>query len=218
MLTLRELKNRVQVADARITVPKKAELLESGAEIVVKELIENGVEISVFSNGYVLYVEGMHFTVFRLHDCESYEYEFLEGTSESVQASFFENENWYMLPLMIGMKRVETNRRRLITNHKVLSFDVEDNDYMNLQDVSMPDVLDLMILEETLKEIREILNERQLYAITAYYCDGISQFEISKNLGVSQQTASKLIKTAIHSVRDAMGLDVKENIRKRNKK
>lgn len=218
MLTLRELKNRVQVADARITVPKKAELLESGAEIVVKELIENGVEISVFSNGYVLYVEGMHFTVFRLHDCESYEYEFLEGTSESVQASFFENENWYMLPLMIGMKRVETNRRRLITNHKVLSFDVEDNDYMNLQDVSMPDVLDLMILEETLKEIREILNERQLYAITAYYCDGISQFEISKNLGVSQQAASKLIKTAIHSVRDAMGLDAKENIRKRNKK
>ena len=60
-----------------------------------------------------------------------------------------------------------------------------------------------MILEETLKEIREILNERQLYAITAYYCDGISQFEISKNLGVSQQAAQKAgLKTIPAIVRD----------------
>ena len=218
MVTLHELKNRVQVADTRVAVPKKAELLEMGVDIVVKELIDTNVEISVFANGYVLYVEGTHSTVFRLHDCDGYDYEFLEGATESVQASFFENEKWYMLPLMIGMKRVETNRRRLITNHKVLSFNVEDSDYMSLKDISMPDVLELMILEETMNEIRNILNDKQLYAVTAYYCDGISQFEISRNLGISQQAASKLIKRTIQVLRDAMAVDAQQMIRKRNKK
>ena len=55
MMTLKELKARVQIADIRVAVPKKSELLEMGAGIVVKELIETDVEISVFSNGYVLY-------------------------------------------------------------------------------------------------------------------------------------------------------------------
>lgn len=107
---------------------------------------------------------------------------------------------------------------RLLSNHKVLSFNVENDDYMKLKDSSLPDVLDVMILEETLGEIRAILNERQLYAVTAYYCDGISQAEISRMLGISQQAASKLIKCAIQAVRDAMGLDATEYIRKRNNK
>lgn len=218
MMTLKELKARVQEADERVAIPKKAELLEIGCEVVAKEIIESGVEISVFANGYVLYVEGKHSTVFRLHECEGYDYDFLSGASESVQSPFFENENWYILPLMIGMKRVETNRMRLLSNHKVLSFNVENDDYMKLKDNSLPDVLDVMILEETLGEIRAILNERQLYAITAYYCDGISQAEISRMLGISQQAASKLIKCAIQAVRDAMGLDATEYIRKRNNK
>lgn len=217
-MTLKELKARVQVADVRVAVPKKAELLEMGADIVVKELIETDVEISVFSNGYVLYVEGNHSTVFRLHDYEDYDYEFLEGKTELVQSTFFENENWYMLPLMIGMKRVETNRRRLLTNHKVLSFNVENDDYMNLKDVSTPDVLEIMIMDETMDEIRSALDERQLYALTAYYCDGISQFEISRILGISQQAASKLIKRGIQILRNVMEVDATQMIRKRNKK
>ena len=67
-------------------------------------------------------------------------------------------------------------------------------------------------------EIRNILNDKQLYAVTAYYCDGISQFEISRNLGISQQAASKLIKRTIQVLRDAMAVDAQQMIRKRNKK
>ena len=48
MMTLRELKARVKVADVRVSVPKRAELLEMKADVVVKELIETGVEITVF--------------------------------------------------------------------------------------------------------------------------------------------------------------------------
>lgn len=66
MLTLKELKKRVPVAENRGLVMGSVELLHSGAEIVVKETVDNGVAISVFDNGYVLYEEDKHRTVFRL--------------------------------------------------------------------------------------------------------------------------------------------------------
>ena len=66
MLTLKELKKRVPVAENCGLVMGSVELLHSGAEIVVKETVDNGVAISVFDNGYVLYEEDKHRTVFRL--------------------------------------------------------------------------------------------------------------------------------------------------------
>ena len=57
-MTLKDLKKRVPVADEKKVILRKKELLNTGAEIVVKEIIEDGVEISVYDNGYVLYEEG----------------------------------------------------------------------------------------------------------------------------------------------------------------
>ena len=48
MLTLKELKKRVPVAENSGLVMGSVELLHSGAEIVVKETVDNGVAISVF--------------------------------------------------------------------------------------------------------------------------------------------------------------------------
>ena len=53
MMTLKDLKKRVPVADEKKVILRKKELLNTGAEIVVKEIIEDGVEISVYDNGYV---------------------------------------------------------------------------------------------------------------------------------------------------------------------
>ena len=71
-MTLKELKKRVPVADKNGSVLGKTELLNSGAKIVVKEMVDTGVEISVFDNGYVLFEEDKHKTIFRLHSCNSY--------------------------------------------------------------------------------------------------------------------------------------------------
>ncbi|MGI6019324.1 MAG: sigma-70 family RNA polymerase sigma factor, partial [Marvinbryantia sp.] len=60
MMTLKELKKRVPVADKNGSVLGKTELLNSGAKIVVKEMVDTGVEISVFDNGYVLFEEDKH--------------------------------------------------------------------------------------------------------------------------------------------------------------
>lgn len=88
-MTLKDLKKRVPVADEKKVILRKKELLNTGAEIVVKEIIEDGVEISVYDNGYVLYEEGRHRTVFRL-----------EGSAECLRmvlAGFL----FYLLPCTI---------------------------------------------------------------------------------------------------------------------
>ena len=92
-MTLKDLKKRVPVAEEKKVILRKKELLNTGAEIVVKEIIEDGVEISVYDNGYVLYEEGRHRTVFRLHECKDYDYSAVDGRKDAFGADFFENEN-----------------------------------------------------------------------------------------------------------------------------
>lgn len=63
MLTLKELKKVVKVADMKADTPSAKALKESGAEIVVKEVLETDASIAVYENGYVLYQEGTKTTV-----------------------------------------------------------------------------------------------------------------------------------------------------------
>ena len=52
MLTLKELKKVVKVADMKADTPSAKALKESGAEIVVKEVLETDASIAVYENGY----------------------------------------------------------------------------------------------------------------------------------------------------------------------
>ena len=101
-MTLKELKAVVKVADERKPAPKHKELLEKGVNVVVKEVISDGVEITVFENGYVLFTDGKRKTVFKLHECEGVDYESVKDKSVIFQSTFFENENWYVLLLLVG--------------------------------------------------------------------------------------------------------------------
>ena len=216
MMTLKELKAVVKVADERKPAPKHKELLEMGVNVVVKEVISDGVEITVFENGYVLFADGKRKTVFKLHECEGVDYESVKDKSVIFQSTFFENENWYMLLLLVGMERLEKNLEKQLADHKVYS-----SDSIGLADfyvTNEPDALHKIIEQETIEEIRTVLTEKQMYAMTAYYCEGISQIEISKNLGISQQAASKLIKRSIQEIREVMHIEETSIRRTRNKK
>ena len=204
-MTLKDLKKRVPVADEKKVILRKKELLNTGAEIVVKEIIEDGVEISVYDNGYVLYEEGRHRTVFRLHECKDYDYSAVDGRKDAFGADFFENENWYILPLMVGMDRVEDSRRRILSNHKVISIDIEENDFFSIKARCVPDMTEKVLWNEMMREISD-------------YCEGASQAEIAKNLEISQQAASGLIQRALVIIRNYMQVNPSDVKRKRNKK
>ena len=216
MMTLKELKERVPVADEEKVYLGKAELVNSGAEIVVKEIVKDGAEISVYDNGFVMYEEGRHKTIFRLHECNGYENHGLDGKTEIFESDFFENESWYILLMIIGMDRMEKNQKRLLTNHKVLSF--EDTNFLSLRCPFVQEMTEELIRKETMEEIFSLLNDRQLYAVTAYYCEGVSQDEIAKNLHISQQAASGLIKRTIAMIQNYMQVTPSDVKRKRNKK
>lgn len=215
-MTLKELKAVVKVADETKPAPKHKELLEMGVNIVVKEMISDGVEITVFENGYVLFVDGKRKTVFKLHECNGVDYESVKDRNVIFQSTFFENENWYVLLLIVGMERLEKNQEKQLADHRVYS-----SDSIGLADfyvTNEPDALHKIIEQETIEEIRTVLTDKQMYAMTAYYCEGISQLEISKNLGISQQAASKLIKRSIQEIREVMHIEEKVIKRTRNKK
>lgn len=218
MMTLKELKKRVAVADKNAGVLGMKEILRVNAKVVVREIVDSDVEISVYNNGVVLYKEGKHRSLFRLHDCIGYDYQVFNGGKDVLGAEFFENENWYVLPLMIGMDRVEASRKKIVSNQGTVSLDASQNDYLSRKVLRQPDMLEEILLNETLKEIKEILNERQRYAVFAYYCDGISQEEIAKNLKISQQAASGLIKRALAVIRNYMNVNPSDVKRNRNKK
>ena len=133
-------------------------------------------------------------------------------------ADFFENENWYILPLMVGMDRVEDSRRRILSNHKVISIDIEENDFFSIKARCVPDMTEKVLWNEMMREISDLLNERQRYAVIAYYCEGASQAEIAKNLEISQQAASGLIQRALVIIRNYMQVNPSDVKRKRNKK
>ena len=65
MLTLKELRNMVEEAKVEERVPSVRGLMESGAPIVVKEVLSEQTEISVYQNGLVLYRAGNRQRYFR---------------------------------------------------------------------------------------------------------------------------------------------------------
>ncbi len=75
MLTLRELRNMVEVAEVEGRVPSVKALLEADIPIAVKEIVGEQTEIVVYRNGFVFYRVGNRATVFPLHPCREYIYE-----------------------------------------------------------------------------------------------------------------------------------------------
>ena len=100
MLTLKELKEMVNLTENNGRVPTAKQLIESGEQIIVKEVLAKESTISVYANGFVLYRAGKHYTVFSISDCGNYEYESVKGASKKYGSSFFDNENWYVRLIM----------------------------------------------------------------------------------------------------------------------
>lgn len=80
MLTLKELKKIVKVADVEKRIPSVKSLKEH--KVVVKEMINADTTISVYDHGYVLYTAGNQSTVFSLHSCDDYEYVSVTGDNK----------------------------------------------------------------------------------------------------------------------------------------
>lgn len=198
MLTLKELKKIVKVADMEKRIPSVKSLKEH--KVVVKEMINADTTISVYDHGYVLYTAGNQSTVFPLHSCDDYEYVSVTGDNKEFNKEFFDNENWYIRLLMEAEDRMAYSQSKISTNHGVFSnSDVTDD--AEIMRGSSKDFVDDVIDGEILNALIKELTERQKTVLNLVYFEEMRQQDVADYLGIKQQSVNDLLNRALKTMK-----------------
>lgn len=198
MLTLKELKKIVKVADVEKRIPSVKSLKEHN--VVVKEMINADTTISVYDHGYVLYTAGNQSTVFPLHSCDDYEYVSVTGDNKEFNKEFFDNENWYIRLLMEAEDRMAYSQSKISTNHGVFSnSDVTDD--AEIMRGSSKDFVDDVIDREILNALIKELTERQKTVLNLVYFEEMRQQDVADYLGIKQQSVNDLLNRALKTMK-----------------
>lgn len=198
MLTLKELKKIVKVADMEKRIPSVKSLKEH--KVVVKEMINADTTISVYDHGYVLYTAGNQSTVFPLHSCDDYEYVSVTGDNKEFNKEFFDNENWYIRLLMEAEDRMAYSQSKISTNHGVFSnSDVTDD--AEIMRGSSKDFVDDVIDREILNTLIKELTERQKTVLNLVYFEEMRQQDVADYLGIKQQSVNDLLNRALKTMK-----------------
>ncbi len=198
MLTLKELKKIVKVADVEKRIPSVKSLKEH--KVVVKEMINADTTISVYDHGYVLYTAGNQSTVFPLHGCDDYEYVSVTGDNKEFNKEFFDNENWYIRLLMEAEDRMAYSQSKISTNHGVFSnSDVTDD--AEIMRGSSKDFVDDVIDREILNALIKELTERQKKVLNLVYFEEMRQQDVADYLGIKQQSVNDLLNRALKTMK-----------------
>lgn len=198
MLTLKELKKIVKVADVEKRIPSVKSLKEH--KVVVKEMINADTTISVYDHGYVLYTAGNQSTVFPLHSCDDYEYVSVTGDNKEFNKEFFDNENWYIRLLMEAEDRMAYSQSKVKSNHGVFSnSDVTDD--AEIMKGSSKNFVDDVIDREILKALIKDLTDRQKTVLNLVYFEEMRQQDIADYLGIKQQSVNDLLNRALKTMK-----------------
>ena len=198
MLTLKELKKIVKVADVEKRIQSVKSLKEH--KVVVKEMINADTTISVYDHGYVLYTAGNQSTVFPLHSCDDYEYVSVTGDNKEFNKEFFDNENWYIRLLMEAEDRMAYSQSKISTNHGVFSnSDVTDD--AEIMRGSSKDFVDDVIDREILHALIKELTERHKMVLTLVYFEEMRQQDVADYLGIKQQSVNDLLNRALKTMK-----------------
>lgn len=198
MLTLKELKKIVKVADMEKRIPSVKSLKEH--KVVVKEMINADTTISVYDHGYVLYTAGNQSTVFPLHSCDDYEYVSVTGDNKEFNKEFFDNENWYIRLLIEAEDRMAYSQSKISTNHGVFSnSDVTDD--AEIMRGSSKDFVDDVIDREILNSLIKELTERQKTVLNLIYFEEMRQQDVADYLGIKQQSVNDLLNRALKTMK-----------------
>ena len=198
MLTLKELKKIVKVADMEKRIPSVKSLKEH--KVVVKEMINADTTISVYDHGYVLYTAGNQSTVFPLHSCDDYEYVSVTGDNKEFNKEFFDNENWYIRLLMEAEDRMAYSQSKISTNHGVFSnSDVTDD--AEIMRGSSKDFVDDVIDREILNALIKELTERQKTVLNLIYFEEMRQQDVADYLVIKQQSVNDLLNRALKTMK-----------------
>lgn len=214
MLTLQELKKTVVPADERMRVPTPKMLMDSEVPIVVRELLNDQTELTVFANGYVIYRSGKRMTVFALHTCKDYQYEVSSGKAQNISEEFFDNGDWYIRLMLEGEDRLAVNQEVQASTNQV-SYSAENDNWSVLADTSC-DVAERLAEQEFVEELLSLITEKQRIVMIRYYIEEESHEEIARDLGISRQAVTDAIAKAIRRIRSRYGISDRRIVSQRH--
>lgn len=195
MMTIRELLELVDEANEG-RVPTAKSLRNSGVEMILQERIEENSTVSVYRNGYVICQIDRHVTVFPLKtsgkkSAESGDYSYL-------RASDYPDFDCIAGLSIEGYDRISMNLDKAYEKKKVsYSQESEDWNVMAAPENEMDRVVDRDLIAWLLNQI----TPRQKLYIQKYYFEDLDTTQIASQLGVSKQTVSEGIRTAIKKMR-----------------
>lgn len=203
MLTLWEIKQTVENPGERRDVPT-AKCLRDAGTVVASRSMGTEAEIMVYQCGYAVYRIGKYATVFPVHACGDYLYP-LCGEMLCIAESFFDCQEWYVRLVLEGEDRVSRNRESREQERRI-SYSAVSEDWKLLMDMGQS-TLEQIIVKESVREMLELLTERQRTVIIQFFFCRKTQKEIGEELGsVSQQAVSLLISAALQTMRRYSGV------------
>ena len=198
MLTLQELKQVVGNRKEKRKVPSARYLRENDVAVVKHRLID-GAEIIAYQTGYVFYCAGDYGTVFPLFTCRDYVYE--AGRKITVvKEDFFDNQPWYVRLILEGEDRLCRNRE-VREHNNCISYSCISEEWCELADKGQC-LLERIIAEETVRELMDLLTERQRQMLQRIYFQQKTQKEVSHELGITVPAVSKCISQAMQKMRN----------------
>lgn len=204
-------------------MPSWKELRDESTECVRMKAGRDGAEVIVYENGYVLYHIQKRYTVFPINLENSYTYSSVADqvgdpwADENITQDCFEDAEWYLLLILIGEDRLQENmnrsyRAKCIPEGEVCGDVVRREKSRRYYSSQMEDDL---LLEEQIRELLSLLNERQRAVVLRVFWEEFTHQEIADEMGLkSKSSVTKMLGRAISTMRDGAEEEKGKNFKK----
>jgi RNA polymerase sigma factor (sigma-70 family) len=225
MLTLKGLKGQLGDMEFEGKLPSSKALLEGDMEILVEKSFKGDAgktRIVVYVNGLVVYQIEQRATVFHINMEKEYQYSTVSETGLPdggiVQESFFDNQEWYLLLMLIGEDRLEHNLFGRDAG-RCVSYSCVAEDWECLEDDSQEEIIEHISAREQVKEMLGVLNKKQKYVLEQMYLNEKTCSEIASDLGIkSKSSVSDMHVRALKKIKKNFHLDGERKKDGKNKK
>ncbi len=221
--TLRELIDMMKLGKKPYKTPTARKLRETMGDPIVETS-----DCLVYRNGYVVYENSSGRTVIWLPDCVRFTYYFNQVTEEEkgilqekerLPEGLLDSLCWEMAVTLIGEHRIEANLlNRTGSRSGTKDYEIEaDGDkngdaeeavdkslakeYVWVEDCIGETPETIYIRNETRQEMLERMTEKQREVFVMYYCDGYTENEISKKVGVSRDSVHDRLEGALKTMK-----------------
>lgn len=214
-MTLQELFTQVK-GKKRKHKPKIDELL-NGDYLIIAEGMHDSGTVKVYENGYVLYTEYNHFTIFHVSDVYGKGMEYTTADeyavpkkSRVIEADYFKDQDWLFRVVMEGNNRIQHNHnvkqnRYVAFRYSGIAEDIDELGYL-------PEYLvEDDFFQEKINEIKDLISPDLWIVYVSIKAYGITEESLARRLKITQQAVSKRYHKACKVIPEA-----KEKIKNKN--